>query len=248
MRALYYIPPNRACNERFTGLTIEGLLRLDEPLKEKLSKQKRFGLIYSGYCRYVVNLNSLSETDRLRDFKPAQIAKPDEAGIIDPVFLDSCFRKKNGEWQLTLEGIVVVSKLYLLTRFYPELLDIAFISVLGIPLSLREFFEIASVDKLFRLCRGGYESTPLPVEETCSVGGDASYLFGHTLNGQGGREFVIFVENDDFAAKRAGALYYLLVASVQDKPDLFKDFSKIHIVFKEGSSLNRFSMTLRHDI
>lgn len=257
VRALYYIPPNKACKERFAGLTFDTILRSSDLEEVQLLGRSPFVLIYDGNRRHLVALSEISKNAKLRDFKPFDGGSNFENGRFkiggvenggfDFMFFPNCFENRNHQYQLRVDGVVLLSKLYLLSRFYPVLLDMVFIHVHGVPLTLGEFFNNLSVESLLIFCTSDKEfgsnlAKALPIWTP-----NSNPRF-REINGKRGKELFISVQRDNFAAKRAGALYYLLVALVQENPDLFKDYAKICVVFEEDSSLKRFSMTLRQDI
>jgi len=261
VRALYYIPPNKACKERFAGLTFDTVLRSSDLKEAQLLGRSPFVVIYYGNRRHVVDLSEVSENAKLRDlkcfdrsnfendgFKNGGVENSGvENGGFDFIFFPNCFENRDHQYQLRVDGVVLLSKLYLLSRFYPVLLDMVFIDVHGVPLTLGEFFNILSVESLLIFCTSDKEfgsnlAKALPIWTP-----NSNPRF-REIHGKRGKELFITVQRDNFAAKRAGALYYLLIALVQENPDLFKDFTKICIVFEQDSSLKRFSMTLRQDI
>jgi hypothetical protein len=256
VRALYYIPPNKACKERFAGLTFDTVLRSSELEKVQLSGCNQFVLIYDGNRRHVVALSEVSQTAKLRDLKCFDGSNFENDGFknggvendgFDFMFFPNCFENRNHQYQLRVDGVVLLSKLYLLSRFYPVLLDMVFIDVHGVPLTLGEFFNILSVESLLIFCTSDKEFGSNLAKAPPIWTPNSNPRF-REFNGKRGKELFITVQRDNFAAKRAGALYYLLVALVQENPDLFKDFARICIVFEKDSSLKRFSMTLRQDI
>jgi hypothetical protein len=256
VRALYYIPPNRACKERFAGLTFDTLLRSSDLKEVKLPGRNPFVLIHDGNRRHVVALSEISKNAKLRDFNPSDGSSFENGGFknggvenggFDFMFFPNCFTNRDHQYQLRVDGVVLLSKLYLLSRFYPVLLDTVFIDVRGVPLTLGEFFNILSVESLLIFCTSDKEFGS-NLAKALPIWTPNSNPRLREINGKRGKELFISVQRDNFAAKRAGALYYLLIALVQESPDLFKDYAKICIVFEQESLLKRFSMTLRQDI
>jgi hypothetical protein len=202
VRALYYIPPNRACKERFAGLTFDTVLRSSDLEKVQLSGCNPFVLIYDGNRRHVVALSEVSKNAKLRDFKPSDGSSFEngrfknggvENGGFDLIFFPNCFENRDHQYQLRVDGVVLISKLYLLSRFYPVLLDMVFIDVHGVPLTLGEFFNILSVESLLIFCTSDKEfgSNLAKAPPIWTPNSNPSF---REINGKRGKELFISVQ------------------------------------------------------
>jgi len=232
-RSIFLLPPHKEeFKPWFLGLAGRFVCNFSE--LELPKNHENFLLLYSPR-RHVLTLNSSAGSlGNFAENPQGHSSDSDRLNIqIDPFVVYTGFSRSPTRGLSALGALSAICKIYLLCQVYPDLLDLAYIDVVGVPLSARRFFQLWDRDFLFSLAIGN----PTRQAEDIKSEGDSLRSNFECL------ERYIYVEPDHNARTRAKCLFYLLLAELRTYT---QNIDRIHIVFPHPKNdvLQRFTLVV----